>query len=65
MYPDSLPYVSDNKAAWEHERALIGCGGKEYSGAAPAFVYNSDEPEKSEFRDIAYKFDGHSAYRVY
>ncbi|MGN0634072.1 MAG: hypothetical protein ACI4JW_09425 [Oscillospiraceae bacterium] len=54
-FPDTVLYVSGNKAEWDYERDMMDCATEKYDGIVPAFVYNRSDPELSEFGEIGYK----------
>ena len=57
-------YVGGNKATWEYERKYIISKSEIYDGIMPAFVYNFEHPNFSEFGDVGYKYYHFKLYRT-
>lgn len=63
--PDTVIYVSGNKAEWKYERSDIGLKGETYDGIVPAWVYSGRGFNLvSEFGEIAYKRRGFGLIRT-
>ncbi|MBR1724921.1 MAG: hypothetical protein IJ723_07905, partial [Ruminococcus sp.] len=63
--PDTVIYVSGNKADWEYERCDIGLKSKTYDGIVPAWVYSGRGYNLvSEFGEIGYKRRGYGLIRT-